>query len=109
MSKTFDALSNIPADANYRKNVEAITNHRLKVSFSPIPRLPRSASSSQHDICSVLKGWFGGQIITEQPDVSLVEEVIGIQMEEMIQDAKDELELIPQIAGQLIVAANSLA
>ena len=57
----------------------------------------------------MLKGWFGGQIITEQPDVSLVEEVIGIQMEEMIQDAKDELELIPQIAGQLIVAANSLA
>ena len=45
-------------------------------------------------------GWFGWQIVTEQPDVSLVEEVIGIQMEEMIQDAKDELELIPQIAGQ---------
>merc|ERR1712195_381526 len=58
-SQTFDALSDIPADANYRKNVEAITNHRLK-------------------------------IVTEQPDVSL--------MEEMIQDAKDELELIPQIA-----------
>merc|ERR1711865_270755 len=66
-SQTFEALSDIPADAEYRKCVEAITNHRLKV-------------------------------ITEQADWIEVEEMIGFQMEEMIQDAKDELELIPQMA-----------
>eukprot|EP00656_Telonema_subtile_P017109 TRINITY_DN1910_c0_g1_i1.p1 TRINITY_DN1910_c0_g1~~TRINITY_DN1910_c0_g1_i1.p1 ORF type:complete len:121 (+),score=40.68 TRINITY_DN1910_c0_g1_i1:214-576(+) len=65
-NQTLESLKGLPQDAEYRKNVEAITNYRLKV-------------------------------VSGEKDADGMEEEVGIQLEEMIQDAKDELTLIPQM------------
>merc|ERR1711934_665588 len=64
---TLEALKDIPASAEYRINVEKITNYRLKV-------------------------------VTDEPTIDAIESVMGLQVEEMIDEAKDELELIPRMA-----------
>merc|ERR1712166_27826 len=65
-AQTLESLQGIPEEAEYRKNVEAITNYCLKV-------------------------------VSGDVQISAIEEEVGIQVEEMIQDAKDELTLIPQM------------
>jgi NADH dehydrogenase (ubiquinone) 1 alpha subcomplex subunit 5 len=60
----------IPERAEYRRSVEQITNYRLKV-------------------CQ------------EEEEHERIEQRIGCgQVEELIEQAKDELELIPQLAGE---------
>merc|ERR1712216_559311 len=65
-AKTLEELKTIPASAEYRKNVEKITNYRLKV-------------------------------VQDKAEIDAIESVMGLQVEEMIVEAKDELTLIPQM------------
>lgn len=66
-------LQEIPQDAVYRQNVEKVTKHRLKV-------------------CE------------EEQDWPQIEKRIQCgQIEELIAQAKDELELIPKMAGQCFI------
>lgn len=66
--QTLAAVQELPESAAYRRNVESITKHRLK-------------------------------IIAEEEDCDKIENMLGIgQIEEVIEQAKDELELIPHMA-----------
>merc|ERR1712178_178511 len=65
-AKTLEDLKAIPSSAEYRINVEKITNYRLKV-------------------------------VEAGPDIDSIEAEVGVQVEEMIVEAKDELSLIPQM------------
>lgn len=69
-NETLKAVKVIPEDAVYRQSVEKFTNHRLKV-------------------------------CVEENEWDQIEKKIGNgQVEELILQAKDELELIPKIAGK---------
>jgi len=66
--QTLEAVKQIPPEAEYRVAVEKITQHRLGV-------------------------------VNSEPNVQKIEEKIGCgQVEELIQQAKSELELIPKMA-----------
>merc|ERR1711871_427165 len=65
-AKTLEDVKALPADAEYRVNVEKITNYRLKV-------------------------------VQEKELIDDIESVMGLQVEEMIVEAEDELKLIPQM------------
>lgn len=69
-SKTLDDIQSVPKDEGYRKAVESFTNHRLKV-------------------CQ------------EEEDWEQIEKRLGCgQVEELIEEAKDELKLISMLNGQ---------
>jgi len=70
-------LQEIPQDAVYRQNVEKLTKHRLKV-------------------CEEEQDW---------PQIE--ERIQNGQIEELIAQAKDELELIPKMAGRSTVLVHS--
>lgn len=66
--ETLKAVAQIPADAAYRKNVTSITEYRIKV-------------------------------VEAEENIDAIEEKLGVgQMEEIIEQAQDELELIPHMA-----------
>jgi NADH dehydrogenase (ubiquinone) 1 alpha subcomplex subunit 5 len=71
-SKTLKEIKAVPEDEGYRKAVESFTTHRLKV-------------------CE------------EEVDWEKIEERIGCgQVEELIEEAQDELKLIEKMIGQYI-------
>ena len=71
-NKTLNEIKAVPEDEGYRKAVESFTTHRLKV-------------------CE------------EEVDSEKIEERIGCgQVEELIEEAQDELKLIEKMIGQYI-------
>lgn len=67
-SKTLEAVKDLPEDAAYRVNVEKITNYRLGV-------------------------------VSENENVEKIEATLNIgQVQEVIEQAENELELIPHMA-----------
>lgn len=67
-SKTLEAVKDLPEDAAYRVNVEKITNYRLGV-------------------------------VSENEDIEKIESSLNIgQVQEIIEQAENELELIPHMA-----------
>lgn len=69
-SKTLDDIQSVPEDEGYRKAVESFTKHRLKV-------------------CQ------------EEEDWEQIEKRLGCgQVEELIEEAKDELKLLSMLNGQ---------
>lgn len=72
-SKTLKEIQSVPEDEGYRKAVESFTNHRLKV-------------------CQ------------EEPDWEIIEKRLGCgQVEELIEEAQDELKLISHLNGILFL------
>lgn len=67
-SKTLEAVKDLPEDAAYRVNAEKITNYRLGV-------------------------------VSENEDMEKIESTLNIgQVQEIIEQAENELELIPHMA-----------
>ncbi|CAN8067869.1 unnamed protein product [Agarophyton chilense] len=65
--QTLDAVNEIPETAKYRANVEKITNYRMG-------------------------------IISENQDINKIEKTLNVgQIEEVIEQAEDELQLIPRM------------
>ena len=69
-TQTLDEITSVPEDEGYRKAVESFTRHRL-------------------------------QVCKEEEDWELIEKRLGCgQVEELIEEAKDELKLLSMLNGQ---------
>ena len=82
----------MPEHVYYRQAVEAITQYRLNLIRDP----SLNVSHPVRSMCGVLYHQISVLVVSIQRDD--VEETMNCQVEQLIEMAKDELELIPQYA-----------
>ncbi len=106
LQEVLQAIRIIPAEAAYRQSVETTINHKLQASCStlalPACEHKHSRSPLAPTFSRLTRGAFlcAMQIVNSDLPDDDVEEQLAAQLEELILLCNDELDLIPQMAGE---------